>query len=122
MQNLTPTASDLVFQPRKMPKLLTKYELLLMADEIDFLRAFIAWMVREFNDPEYILELAVLYEVGRRLRDKLEEPKDRKITLRPHEALSLKRMLWIPALSDPEQNRIRNKIHGDIDQLTPGIY
>lgn len=105
----------------EMPQLKQQYTFQLRAADWRFLRAFIEWMLTDFNDPEYTLELTTLLEIGRRFRNNFYEPKDRKITLRSNETIALKRMLWIPAIDNQEQNNCRNHIFGLIDQQTIGI-
>lgn len=107
---------------RKMPKIQRNYVVAMSANEIEFLRAFIQWMLDKFNDPEYLLELTTLFALGHRFRQRFAEPKDCKINLQANELLGLKRMLWLPDLENQELNNLRNNLLGRIDQLTPNIF
>jgi hypothetical protein len=104
-----------------MPLVARTYPLKLDAHEVDFLRWFIMNLLTQLHDPEYLLELCTLAEIGRRFRKRFDEPRNCTINLLAHEAIALKRMLWLPKLQN-QANVFRNNLHGRLDQLMPGIH
>ncbi|MEL6355662.1 MAG: hypothetical protein AAFQ37_01900 [Bacteroidota bacterium] len=104
-----------------MPSVKRAYTIKLSGTEVHFLGAFIQWMIDNFNDPEYLLELCTIYEFGRRYRLAFQEIKDRQFKLQSNEMIALKRMLWLPSLPT-NMNVHRNNILGKIDQLTTGVH
>ncbi|MTB49806.1 hypothetical protein [Lewinella sp. W8] len=105
----------------EMPIVDRVYALKLDSMEVDFLKWFIVHTLEGVKDPDYLLELCTLAEIGRRFRKRFDEPRNCTMNLLAHEAIALKRMLWLPKLPN-QANVFRNAIHGRLDQLMPGIH
>ncbi|MEM9928551.1 MAG: hypothetical protein AAF840_01905 [Bacteroidota bacterium] len=118
MQSLQTTGHYL---PTPQQTTLPIYKLALACREVEFLNWFLLNLLRIWQWEDMQLEIAVLFDFGRKHREKLSERQDVKIKLKTPEIMALKRVLFLPPLPSEVQAE-RNSILAKIDPLTPGIF
>lgn len=77
----------------QLPTIKDSYDITLEQSEIQTLGSYIAYVMEHCQDVELILEMACMYQFMMRFKARLLQPKKRKLSLMPYEAIAIRRLL-----------------------------